>query len=52
MTDATDDPARDVLAPGALLASRFEVTRRLGEGGMGAVYEARRATPGSTARWR
>ena len=44
MTDATDDPARDELAPGTLLAGRYEVTDDLG----GAAWApgTRRATRG------
>jgi serine/threonine-protein kinase len=33
----------DQLAPGAILAERYEIIRRLGAGGMGAVYQARHA---------
>jgi len=39
------DPAFDSLI-GATLAGRYEIVRRIGEGGMGAVYEARHAVIG------
>lgn len=41
---STDDnnpiPATTLLAPEAILQSRYRVVRHLGRGGMGAVYEA------------
>ena len=39
------DPAFDSLI-GATLAGRYEIVRRIGEGGMGAVYEARHTVIG------
>jgi len=34
-----EDPARS-LRPGQIVSDRFEITRKIGEGGMGIVYEA------------
>lgn len=39
------DPALDALV-GSTLANRYEIIRRIGEGGMGAVYEARHTVIG------
>ena len=36
----SDAPARDYLAPGTLIANRYEIVRLIDHGGMGAVYEA------------
>jgi len=39
--DPADLPNRDELAPGTIIDGRWLVVRKLGEGGMGSVYEAR-----------
>lgn len=38
---ATAEPSREALEIGSILANRYEILRRVGEGGMGAVYQAR-----------
>ena len=44
--DADDNRNDAGLAPGTIVANRFRVERKLGEGGMGAVYAAVNVTTG------
>src|SRR5262245_2445241 len=53
LTDLTDSPtANEALAERSLIGTKiggYTIKRRIGEGGMGAIYEAVHATPGKRA---